>query len=85
VLEPDGEIILETYGSTLDDDTPAIEVHGSGDVYAGDDFVYWGFPAEGLRRLARLAGLGSVEIVEKVEIDGHPRIVALLRRGVHSV
>ena len=85
VLEPDGEIILETYGSTLDDDTPAIEVHGSGDVYAGDDFVYWGFPAEGLRRLARLAGLGSVEIVAKVEIDGHPRIVAVLRRGVHSV
>jgi tRNA (mo5U34)-methyltransferase len=85
VLEPDGEIILETYGSALDDDTPAIEVHGSGDVYAGDDFVYWGFPAEGLRRLARLAGLGSVEIVDKVEVDGHPRIVALLRRGVHSI
>ena len=53
VLEPGGEVILETYGSTLDPATPAIEVHESGDVYAGDDFVYWGFPPEGLRRLAR--------------------------------
>ncbi len=79
VLEPGGEIVLETYGSTLADDTPAIEVHGSGDVYAGDDFVYWGFPPEGLRRLARLAGLDSVEIVDQVEIDGHPRIIAVLR------
>jgi tRNA (mo5U34)-methyltransferase len=79
VLEPGGEIVLETYGSTLPADTPALEVHGSGDVYAGDDFVYWGFPAEGLRRLARLAGLGSVEIIDEVSIDGHPRIIAVLR------
>jgi tRNA (mo5U34)-methyltransferase len=79
VLEPGGELILETYGSTLPADTPALEVHGSGDVYAGDDFVYWGFPAEGLRRLARLAGLASVEIVDEVVIDGHPRIIAVLR------
>ena len=79
VLEPGGELILETYGSTLPADTPALEVHESGDVYAGDDFVYWGFPAEGLRRLARLAGLGSVEIVDEVTIDGHPRIIAVLR------
>jgi tRNA (mo5U34)-methyltransferase len=79
VLEPGGEVILETYGSLLGDDTPAIEVHESGDVYAGDDFVYWGFPPEGLRRLAGLAGLGAVEIVDQVQIDGHPRIVAVLR------
>ncbi|WP_270044127.1 class I SAM-dependent methyltransferase [Solirubrobacter ginsenosidimutans] len=79
VLEPGGEVILETYGSTLASDTPAIEVHASGDVYAGDDFVYWGFPPEGLRRLAGLAGFGSVEIVDEVEIDGHPRIIAVLR------
>jgi tRNA (mo5U34)-methyltransferase len=79
VLEPGGEIILETYGSTLDDETPALEVHGSGDVYPGDDFVYWGFPPEGLRRLAGLAGLHSVEIVDQVDIDGHPRIVAVLK------
>jgi hypothetical protein len=48
-------------------------------VYARDDFVYWGFGPEALRRLGRIAGLGEVRIVDQVEIDGHPRIVALLR------
>ncbi|MGH8301162.1 MAG: class I SAM-dependent methyltransferase [Steroidobacteraceae bacterium] len=79
VLAPGGEIVIETYGSSLPDDAPAIEVHESGDVYARDDFVYWGFSAEALRRLARLAGLDEVEIVDEPEIDGHPRILALLR------
>ena len=36
--------LLETYGSRLAADAPAIEVHDPGDVYARDDFVYWGFP-----------------------------------------
>jgi len=48
-------------------------------VYARDDFVYWGFPVEGLRRLGRIVGLDDVEIVKQLEIDGHPRIVAVLR------
>ena len=43
VLAPGGEIVLETYGSRLAADAPAIEVHVPGDVYARDDFVYWGF------------------------------------------
>ena len=50
-------------------------------MYARDDFVYWGFSAEGLRRLARLVGLDEVEVVDELEIDRHPRILALLRRG----
>jgi tRNA (mo5U34)-methyltransferase len=79
VLEPGGEIVLETYGSHLPADSPAIEVHEPGDIYARDDFVYWGFAPEGLRRLARIAGLGKVEIVDQLEIDGHPRILAVLR------
>ncbi|MGO9754002.1 MAG: class I SAM-dependent methyltransferase [Solirubrobacteraceae bacterium] len=81
VLAPGGEIVLETYGSRLPAGAPAIEVHEPGDVYARDDFVYWGFSPEGLRRLARIAGLGEVEIVDELEIDGHPRILALLRAG----
>ena len=60
-------------------DAPAIEVHEPGDVYARDDFVYWGFSAEGLRGLARLAGFDEVEVVDELEIDGHPRILAVLR------
>ena len=79
VLTPGGEIVLETYGSQLPGDTPAIEVHQPGDVYPRDDFVYWGFPVEGLRRPARIAGVGDVQIVDQPEIDGHPRIVAVLR------
>ena len=47
-------------------------------MYAHDDCVFWGFTAEGLRRLGRIVGLGDVEIVDQPEIDGHPRIVAVL-------
>ena len=79
VLAPGGEVVLETYGSDLPANSPAIEVHEPGDVYARDDFVYWGFSAEGLRRLARLVGLAEVEVVDELQIDGHPRILALLR------
>jgi tRNA (mo5U34)-methyltransferase len=79
VLTPGGEIVLETYGSRLAADAPAIEVHDPGDVYTRDDFVYWGFSPEGLRRLGRIVGLDEFEVVEEVEIDGHPRILALLR------
>jgi tRNA (mo5U34)-methyltransferase len=78
VLAPGGEIVLETYGSRLAAGAPAIEVHEPGDVYARDDFVYWGFSPGGLRRLGRIVGF-DVEVVDQLEIDGHPRIVALLR------
>ena len=60
VLAPGGEIVLETYGSHLPADAPAIEVHEPGDVYAR-------------------VGLDEVQVVDELEIDGHPRIVALLR------
>jgi tRNA (mo5U34)-methyltransferase len=79
VLAPGGEIVLETHGSHLPAEAPAIEVHEPGDVYARDEFVYWGFSAEGLRRLARIVGFDEVDIVDELEIDGHPRILALLR------
>ncbi len=79
VLAPGGEVVLETLGSRLGDGLPALEVHDVGDVYAGDDYVYWGFGPEGLRRVAGLAGFDSVEIVDQMEIDGHPRIIAVLR------
>jgi SAM-dependent methyltransferase len=79
VLTPGGEIVLETYGSRLRADAPAIEVHEPGDVYARDDFVYWGFRPEGLRWLGRIVGLDKVEVIDQVDIDGHPRILAVLR------
>lgn len=79
VLDPGGEILVETYGSRRVDDDHELEVHGPGDVYAGDDFVHWGFPAEGLRRLGATVGLDAIEVIDEVEINGHPRIIAALR------
>ena len=79
VLTPGGEIVLETYGSRLPADVAAIEVHEPGDVYARDDYVYWGFPLEGLRRIGRIVGLDALEVIDELEIDGHPRILAVLR------
>jgi hypothetical protein len=84
VLTSAGELIIETYGSRLSADTPAVEVHQPGDVYHRDEFVHWGFSAEGLRRLARIAGLTDVDVVAAPDIDGHPRLIAVLRSGEPS-
>jgi tRNA (mo5U34)-methyltransferase len=78
VLDPGGEILVETYGSWRVGDDAVLEVHGPGEVYAGDDHVHWGFPAEGLRRLGAMVGLDMIEVIDEVEIDGHPRIIAAL-------
>ena len=59
-------------------ETAVVEVHEPGDVYRRDEFVYWGFPKEGLRRVAGLAGFNTVDILDTPQIDGHPRIVARL-------
>ncbi len=80
VLEPGGEVVLETYGSRLGEDSGAVEVREPGDVYGGDDFTYWGFPAEGLRRLGLMAGLDEMQVIYRVDVAGHPRIIAVLRR-----
>lgn len=80
VMTVEGELIVETYGSRLPPETAAVEVHEPGGVYQRDDFVYWGFPEQGLRRVARLAGFNDIDIIDTPHIDGHPRIVARLRR-----
>lgn len=79
VLTPGGEVVLETYGSHLPGSTPAVEVHQPGTVYPRDRYLYWGFPAEGLRQMAAIVGLGDVTVVDELDIDGHPRILARLR------
>jgi hypothetical protein len=57
---------------------PAIRVSEPGEVYARDEFVYWGFGDAGLQRLARIAGFSRVESLVDVEVDGHPRLMARL-------
>lgn len=82
LLAPGGCVLVETYGMSDDGrvDQHMIEVMQSGEVYAGDDYVYWGFGAGGLASLGRLAGLPDVEVGERVIVDGHPRIMATLRQ-----
>lgn len=74
-----GTVLLETYGVRPEDrDGPAIRVSKPGEVYAHDEFVYWGFGDTGIERLARIAGFSRAESITDVEIDGHPRIMGRL-------
>jgi tRNA (mo5U34)-methyltransferase len=74
-----GAVLVETYGVGPEDrNGPAIRVSEPGEVYARDDFVYWGFGAAGLERLARIAGFSRAESLVDVEVDGHPRIIGQL-------
>ena len=82
LLKPGGRVLVETYGVAGDGhvDQSTIEVKQNGEVYVGDDYVYWGFAAGGLAALGRLAGLPEVEVSTTPMVDGHPRILATLRR-----
>jgi tRNA (mo5U34)-methyltransferase len=74
-----GTVLLETYGVRPEDrDGPAIRVSAPGEVYAHDEFVYWGFGDTGLERFARIAGFSRAESLVDVEVDGHPRIMGRL-------
>ena len=74
-----GVVMVETYGVGPEDrNGPAIRVSEPGEVYARDDFVYWGFGDGGLQRLAQIAGFSRVESLVDVEVDGHPRLMARL-------
>jgi len=74
-----GTVLIETYGVGPEHkDGASIQVSRPGEVYKGDEFVYWGFGAAGLERLAGIAGFSGVEALHSVEVDGHPRIIGQL-------
>jgi tRNA (mo5U34)-methyltransferase len=74
-----GTVLLETYGVGPEDrNGPAIRVSEPGEVYARDEFVYWGLGDAGLQRIAQIAGFSRVESLVDVEVDGHPRIMGRL-------
>ena len=74
-----GIVLVETYGvRPADRDEGAIRVSAPGEVYARDEFVYWGFGTVGLRRLARIAGFSRAESFVDVEVDDQPRIMGRL-------
>jgi SAM-dependent methyltransferase len=75
-----GHLLVETYGVAnpeLEHDS-AVHVWKAGEVYARDDFVYWGFSGKSLARLAEHAGFARMEILDTPRIDGHPRIIGTL-------
>lgn len=80
-LATGGELLLETYGVASTAASAGIEVHVPGDVYARDEFVYWGFTNQGLANLARAAGFETATTLDQPVIDGHPRIIARLTLG----
>jgi tRNA (mo5U34)-methyltransferase len=74
-----GTVLVETYGVRPENrDGPSIRVSEPDEVYARDEFVYWGFGNAGLDRLARIAGFSRAESLIDVEVDGHPRIIGRL-------
>lgn len=79
-LAEGGRAIAETYGvsSPTLERQPAIRVVEPGEVYARDEFVYWGFTPMGLARLARAAGFTGFEIIDAPTIHGHPRLIGAL-------
>jgi tRNA (mo5U34)-methyltransferase len=74
-----GLVLVETYGINGVDGSVYIRVHRPGEVYADDDFVYWGFAAEGLappRRAGRFPRIPPARGPD--HRDDHPRIIASL-------
>ena len=81
-LAAGGRVLLETHGAadrTLD--SAAVHIPAPGEVYARDDFVYWGFTPAGLDAMARHAGFEGFELIDTPVIDGHPRVLGALRSG----
>jgi len=82
-----GMLLVETYGVGPEDrNDPAIRIPEPREVYARDEFVYWGFGDAGVRLLAQIAGFSRVESFINVEIDGQPRIIGrLVAQAVRSM
>jgi tRNA (mo5U34)-methyltransferase len=78
-----GQVLLETHGPADRglDGSAAVHIPAAGEVYAHDDFVYWGFTPAGLDAMARHAGFEGFELIDAPLIDGHRRVIGALRSG----
>jgi tRNA (mo5U34)-methyltransferase len=81
MLDTRGRVLVETHGSDEEDASPSLHVFQHGDVYARDDFIYWGFTPESLRRVGALAGFASFDLIDTPVIDGNPRLIGMLKGG----
>jgi tRNA (mo5U34)-methyltransferase len=82
-LAEGGYVIVETYGVEHPEllDEAAVRVIEPGEVYARDEFVYWGFTGESVAQLARHAGFAGFELADSPTIDGHPRLIGTMTVG----
>ena len=80
-LDARGRVLVETHGCDEDDASPSLHVFERGDVNVRDNFIYWGFTPESVRRLGLLAGFGSFDLIDAPLIDGHPRLIGVLNSG----
>ena len=82
-LAAGGRVLLETHGPAdrALESSAAVHIPSAGEVYARDDFVYWGFTPAGLGAMARHAGFEGFELIDAPVIDGHPRVLGGLRSG----
>ena len=79
-LAPGGRVLIETHGAAdRAFDSRAVYIPAPGEVYAHDDFVYWGFTPAGLDAMARHAGFEGFELIDAPVIDSHPRVLGALR------
>jgi tRNA (mo5U34)-methyltransferase len=80
-LDTRGRVLVETHGCDEEHTSPSLHVFRHGDVNARDDFIYWGFTPESLRRLGALAGFASFDLIDAPLIDGAPRLIGVLSGG----
>jgi tRNA (mo5U34)-methyltransferase len=81
VLNEGGQILLETYG-IIDDaggEDGVLRVSSPGAVYADDRFVYWQFSSAALANLASFTDGLSFDVHAMPVVDGHPRIIGMIR------
>jgi len=78
-----GQVLLETHGAADRglDSSAAAHIPVPGEIYARDDFVYWGFTPAGLEAMAGHAGFDGFELIDAPVIEGHPRVIGVLRAG----
>ncbi|MBA2239639.1 MAG: methyltransferase domain-containing protein [Solirubrobacterales bacterium] len=79
-LAAGGRVLVETHGPADPalDASAAVHIPEAGEVYARDDFVYWGFTPAGLDAMARHAGFEGFGLLDAPMIDGHRRVIGEL-------
>lgn len=79
-LNPGGRVLLETLGVPDDDGSAlgAVRVPDPGEIYPGDEYVFWEFTSGSIARLGRYAGFGRFDVHDMPLVDGHPRIIGAL-------